>query len=91
MDPEGEIYVSRHSVGKFHHSSFLSGDPVAAAGEVVVKNGLITKVTDKSGHYQPGPEQMLNLTQRLQGAGVQTESIKMNSQSDDQYGGYSTY
>ena len=70
MDPKGNIYVGRHDVGKFHHSSFLGGKPVGGAGEMVVRNGVLEKVTTKSGHYQPGPEQVLNLGKELNSRGV---------------------
>jgi hypothetical protein len=54
MDELGNIYASKaHPIGKFHHSSFMSGQPVAAAGEIAVKNGVITSITRRSGHYQP--------------------------------------
>lgn len=54
MDRTGQIYAStRHAVGKFHHSSFLSGQPVASAGELVVDHGKLKLVSNKSGHYHP--------------------------------------
>ncbi|WP_080777475.1 hypothetical protein [Chryseobacterium phocaeense] len=54
MSAEGHIYLSKnYAYGKFHHSTFLAGKPVAAAGEMVVEEGLIKIVTDGSGHYQP--------------------------------------
>ena len=54
MSKDGRIYSSlSHSVGKFHHSSFLAGSEVASAGELRVINGIIKEVTRKSGHYQP--------------------------------------
>jgi hypothetical protein len=54
MDEEGQIFASkRHEQGKFHHSSLVAGAPVAAAGEIVVKNGVLKKLTDRSGHYRP--------------------------------------
>ena len=89
MDPEGQVYVGRHDVGKFHHSSFLGGEPVAAAGEMIVKNGIIETVSNKSGHYRPGPEQMMNLTQKLQSDGVDTTNLKVKDRVSTQYyGGY---
>jgi hypothetical protein len=40
--------------GTFHHSSFNDGSlTVLAAGTMTVKNGVITKITDESGHYRP--------------------------------------
>jgi hypothetical protein len=40
-DPTGNLYLGTHKVGRFHHSSFLEGTAVIAAGEMVVENGQI--------------------------------------------------
>lgn len=54
MTEDGKLYLSKnYAYGKFHHSSFIAGKPVAAAGEILIENGTIKKVTDGSGHYQP--------------------------------------
>lgn len=54
MDQHGNFYASKfHQVGKFHHSSLIAGGPVAAAGEIEVKNGKLVAISDKSGHYRP--------------------------------------
>ena len=49
-----EIYISKYNKnGEFHHSSFLSGEKVAAAGDIIIKDGVIKQVTNNSGHYTP--------------------------------------
>ena len=48
------MYSNSHTPGRFHHSSFLAGDPVMAAGEWLVKNGKILAIDDKTGHYKIG-------------------------------------
>lgn len=54
MSEEGKLYLSKnYAYGKFHHSTFLAGKPVAAAGEMVIEKGIVKIVTDGSGHYQP--------------------------------------
>jgi hypothetical protein len=45
-------------VGVFHHSTFLSGSAVMAAGELVVQQGLVKCITAKSGHYTPSVDNM---------------------------------
>ena len=56
MSPSGRIFLSqRQAVGKFHHSSFLKGKPVAAAGEISVIDGKIIMMNNSSGHYHPSP------------------------------------
>ena len=61
VSPAGDWYVKNHEAGKFHHSSFLGGGAVRAAGEIVVDNGTIRGLTAKTGHYWTTPELMLNL------------------------------
>ncbi len=63
VDLEGNLYAHSHTVGKFHHSSFLSGRPVQAAGEMVVQDGTLKVVTCKSGHYAPTWAEMKQFVQ----------------------------
>jgi hypothetical protein len=63
MSPEGRIFFADADTaipGQFHHSSFLAGQPVAAAGELAIENGTIQSMTTASGHYRTG---MSNLDQ----------------------------
>jgi hypothetical protein len=54
MDLGGVIYASKQNkVFMFHHSSILAGRDVAFAGEMQVEKGIIKKITNCSGHYQP--------------------------------------
>jgi hypothetical protein len=54
MGFDGQIYASNNfAVGLFHHSAFFAGGDVAAAGELYVSKGKITKMTNCSGHYLP--------------------------------------
>lgn len=53
ISEKGNIYISKtYELGKFHHSSFLAGKPVAVAGEIFIEKGIIKEITDGSGHYQ---------------------------------------
>jgi hypothetical protein len=56
MDQNGDIYMAPQRVMEFHHSSFLSGDPVAAAGELEIAHGQVITHSRKSGHYKPSKE-----------------------------------
>jgi hypothetical protein len=61
QDAHGNLYVLRNQVrGKFHHSSFLGGRPVANAGELEVVNGVPTMMSRASGHYSPTQLQQNN-------------------------------
>lgn len=64
MSADGDIYAASHQVDRFHHSSFLAGGATAGAGEIKVESGELTEISNKSGHYQPGPE---HLVQSIQG------------------------
>jgi hypothetical protein len=48
-----------------HHSSFLAGAPVAAAGEIKVVNGRLVSVSNGSGHYRPPPGYLINFLKAL--------------------------
>ncbi len=80
MDKYGSIYASSvHSPGKFHHSSFLAGQPVASAGEIVVDNGVLRAVTRRSGHYQPTAEQLEQFLQKLGGSGINLNKVNVGA------------
>ncbi|MGW1739799.1 hypothetical protein ACWCPQ_13425 [Nocardia sp. NPDC001965] len=54
VDEEGRMYAHKMSMtGKFHHSSLLAGRPAAGAGTMRVENGVLTYISDRSGHYRP--------------------------------------
>jgi hypothetical protein len=48
MDLQNTLYAGSHIEGRFHHSSFLAGGPVKAAGEVICTNGGTDR---RSGHW----------------------------------------
>jgi len=60
-DDTGRTLPELHSDVDYwvHHTSFLSGQPVAAAGEIEVSAGRIVAVSNASGHYQPQPGYLL--------------------------------
>jgi hypothetical protein len=60
VSPTGTFYSTNHVVNKFHHSTFLAGAPVMAAGEWAVFNGRILFMSHKTGHYKAGPDNLQN-------------------------------
>lgn len=58
VSPDGKMYAHKHVEGIYHHSTFLSGSAIMAAGELVVEQGLVKCITAKSGHYNPTRENM---------------------------------
>lgn len=79
MGTDGRIYVGNHVTGEFHHSSFLAGGTVLSAGEIKVSHGNVQEITQKSGHYQPGPQQMINILHRLRLYGVALSAVTVKT------------
>jgi len=76
MDENGELYASlTPAVGKFHHSSLLAGQPVAAAGELRVRNGVLELISDQSGHYSPSQEYTQQALAVLQRNGIDLRGV----------------
>lgn len=83
VSPENKLYVGIYQRGKMNHSSFLSGGAVKAAGELLIKDGVLIGITDKSGHYQPTPEMVVEGLKALKayGANLRDVAIYFNSTS----------
>ena len=72
MDPTGRLYVSSTpQPGMFNHSSFLGGGSVICAGEIIIIDGKITFINNRSGHYRPPDEALKNAIEKLRDKGVQ--------------------
>lgn len=77
MDEHGNLYASNgREVGKFHHSSFLAGGPVAGAGELRVIDGGLVFISGLSGHYRPTPGYLRRVVERLRAAGVEFDRVE---------------
>jgi hypothetical protein len=78
MDANGRIFASTfQEAGFFHHSSLSAGRPVAAAGEITVINGVVTQVTNRSGHYRPEPKFTTQLLLELSSRGIDTSRVQV--------------
>ena len=75
MAPDGKIYAHTHKISRFHHSSFLAGGDVAGAGEIKVNNGRLTGITNKSGHYRPGPEYLVQVLKEFRERGANLSGV----------------
>ena len=60
-----------------HHSTAVAGGPVAGAGTLKVQNGMITELTDESGHYKPEAEFLIQTVEYLQGQGMSASQISL--------------
>ncbi|MDP3255032.1 MAG: hypothetical protein Q8S58_19470 [Bosea sp. (in: a-proteobacteria)] len=66
LSPQEVVYVGIHVSGQFHHSSFLCGAPVLAAGMIKVEQGRIRGIHEKNGHYRSREAHMLAFLKLLQ-------------------------
>ncbi|RQM09377.1 hypothetical protein DD237_008130 [Peronospora effusa] len=71
----GQMYLGRKRKGRFHHSSFVTGAPIFAAGKIVIKNGVIVAVEPHSGHFKPRLGNLLALCFMLAKHGVDIDKI----------------
>lgn len=78
MDPAGNFYVAPMIAGRFHHSSFLAGEPVAGAGEMTIVNGTLIRISNSSGHYRPDLRNMLQVLQELVNNNVNLWQVQLN-------------
>lgn len=77
MDAEGAVYAScQQLLGEFHHSSFVAGAPVAAAGELKVERGRLRLVSNASGHYRPTLAQSRQILAVLAEQGVDVGAVE---------------
>jgi hypothetical protein len=78
VDFDGQFYSESHILNEFHHSSFLAGAPVQAAGELAVDRGRLVGLTNKTGHYKAGPPEMARALELLQAGGVDISTAAVN-------------
>src|SRR5262249_14504030 len=58
---DGAFYIceKRTTTPRFHHSSFLGGEPVNFAGIMICEEGRLVTVFPHSGHYRPEDKHLL--------------------------------
>lgn len=78
MDGEGRIYAGGQKTGSFHHSSFLSGEEVAAAGELAFDGNKVF-INLKSGHYTPESSCLNSIIEELIERGVGVQNIEIGN------------
>ena len=83
--PEGgspAFYSNIGKLGRFHHSSFLAGGAVAAAGEWTIVSGKLLHINACSGHYKPEDWRFLKACAVLKNEGVITRETKLEVWKD---------
>jgi hypothetical protein len=72
---DGQLYLGSHVTGEFHHTSFLGGKPVVAAGEMMVVKGTIKMISAKTGHYWTPLSQLHKFAQEVRPPAIADEAI----------------
>ncbi len=78
--PMGEVRGILEGGGKVeatHHSTAMAGEAVANAGMVTVDEGLVTRISNASGHYKPQLVQMLQTVEFLAKQGANLDKTMM--------------
>ena len=84
MDTQGRIYVSFEAEPhRFHHSSLAGGKAVAAAGEMIVYQGQLIALNNRSGHYRPPPLVLERVINVLTHEGVDLSQVKVSRFGSD--------
>lgn len=73
IDPSGKLYIHEHISGsnnknkffEFYHSSFFSAKPGYCFGMIKIAAGKITYIDNRSGHYKPNREHLVNAVDLL--------------------------
>ena len=76
MSANGELWLSFESkVHYFHHSTLLAGQPIAAAGEMIIFQGKLFAINNQSGHYHPPPIVLKRVLKVLKAKGVNIKDL----------------
>lgn len=76
-DMHSRLYINRKMPGRFHHSSFVAGGAVKAAGSIVVEDGVLRQITTWSGHYRPRLSDISAFLEWLKSKGVNMETVEL--------------
>ncbi|CAG8492232.1 14793_t:CDS:2 [Funneliformis mosseae] len=81
-DCDGNFYVGQKIKGHFHHSSFLAGGAICAAGGIKVREGKLLEINPNSGHYKPAQHHFKALIERLINEGIYIDDAKVTYPND---------
>ncbi|MDZ7965295.1 MAG: hypothetical protein RM368_10010 [Nostoc sp. DedSLP03] len=79
LSPDGKFYADAHKEGEYHHSSALAGIPIKGAGAIMVIDGKLEAIADKSGHYKPNMHQMYTTLKHLEKLGVNPKTYMVHT------------
>lgn len=81
-----EFYMAKHDIGLARfHSQYMAGHIVRCAGEMTIVDGIITQISNASGHYRPAARQLLPALWALSMRGVALGNVKACVRQDENY------
>lgn len=84
VDAKGQFYGGTQVLNSFHHSSFLGGAAIRGAGELFVdENGSLFAISNNTGHYEAGPNEMLNVLKLLSVNGINLNKVTLKLYNHD--------
>lgn len=84
MNAQGQLFVSFDAEPHtFHHSSLAAGQPVAAAGEMIIFAGKLYAINNRSGHYHPPPIALKRTLKVLTELGVNLNGVLIKRYGSD--------
>ena len=90
IGPDKNFYVfdkkKKCQKDRHQHSSLFSGEAIIGAGILEMSSeGKIIYISNDSGHYKPGPQQMLETLQLLQEDGIDLKGVSLDLGSSKFY------
>lgn len=77
VGPDQTFHATSQVVFEKHHSSLLAGGAVIGAGECKIENGKLVMISNKSGHYKPSKENMLDVLRVLKAQNVPLSDVRL--------------
>jgi hypothetical protein len=78
MDEKNQFHYLLEPVAfETHHSTLVAGKPVKFAGEILVKDGTLELMTDRSGHYKPSLKHTHHFLDHLESLGVNVSKVEI--------------
>ena len=90
-DGDGNLWLHEHGWDGFIHASAKQGKKIRCSGMLVVKNGLVTCVTNQSGHYAPNAQSIYNFVSWLNQRKVLAPTATILMEHDATFGGNRPY
>eukprot|EP00252_Welwitschia_mirabilis_P025903 TRINITY_DN8264_c0_g1_i1.p1 TRINITY_DN8264_c0_g1~~TRINITY_DN8264_c0_g1_i1.p1 ORF type:complete len:497 (+),score=82.93 TRINITY_DN8264_c0_g1_i1:174-1664(+) len=78
MSTSERLYAGQKKRGTFQHSSFLAGGAASAAGNFIVKEGILKEIWLYSGHYHPSKHNLPKFQKFLTRNGIDLTNVKIS-------------